>query len=503
RRYLYFAGALYILSLLSKSMAISLFGVVFLMDWASGRRDWKAMVLEKWPMVLGVILALIVYGVLYHPKAKTFIGGFGEGAAAPPGSIAEVPGAYQQVLIANFRYLFFLLHTIFPVRLALVYPREFLLAFPGALIHGLFVLTAAIWALPFVLKKYRTLLITGLLFFTMTISPILIEEGPGTNFGSDRYTYVPSLGVLMLISVFALTRLKGLVYKTFTYGHLVLAIIAIAFAAGTFGQAIKWDKSLTLYDQAVNNYPENWVALHYRGGELEDTDVAAALADYSESLRINPRRAQTWFSRGTLYLNLRRYEEAMADFTRTLELNPSFWKAWVNRGNCKRDLGRNQEAIEDYNVVLAKRPRFIKALNNRGVAYLNLGQMDQALADFNKVLRIDPNYAKGYINRAAVYFNNQVRQYENAIADYDRCLQIEPDNWQAHYFRGLSLQRLQRYDAALQSVNTAIQLRPNTGLYYYSQAQILRSMGRLAESVQAAQTARSLGYDVPAQYLSQ
>ena len=503
QRYLLFAGLFYILSLLSKSMGITLIGTVFLMDWASGRRDWKQMFLDKWPFVIGLVMALYMYGILYQPKAaKAVVGTFGAGAASAPANLAEAPGAFQQLSIANFRYLFFFFHNLIPTKLALVYPREFLLSIPGAAIHGLYLITAAIVALPFLIKKHFSLILTALAFFTMAILPILIEEGPGTNFGSDRYSYVPGIGLMLLVITFVLHKFRGQISAHFTTGRLALLILALVFAVGSFGQARKWNDSALLYNQAISNYPDNWVAMHYRGGTIEDSDPEAAIRDYTKSIELNPRQYKTYFSRGTLLLKQGKYQEAIADFTSTLEIRPNYWKAWVNRGNCYRDLGRNAEAIEDFNVVLARKPRFIKALNNRGVAHLNLRQYQSALSDFNAVLAIDPNYVKGLINRAALYINGGVQQYDNAIADYTRCLQLEPGNVQATYFRGYTFQKLGRYNEALADVAAAIQLSPNNGLYHFSHAQILKTLGRTQESIASAQRAKSLGYNVPSSYLS-
>lgn len=107
RKFLHLAAVLYLMTLLSKSMGITLIGMMFLIDWASGRRDWKAMFFEKWPLYIPLIVALYLYGFLYHPREKaTAIGGFGEGAVSPPGNIGTLPGFYQQILVALYRYLF-------------------------------------------------------------------------------------------------------------------------------------------------------------------------------------------------------------------------------------------------------------------------------------------------------------------------------------------------------------------------------------------------------------
>ena len=508
QKYILMTGLFYILSLLSKSMGISLVGILFIMDITSGRRDWLKMFLEKWPVYIGFIMALVVYGVISLPEdmedqgsVRNTLSDIGDGAAKAPPTLANTPSFYQELMVANFRYLFFTLHTIFPVRLAIVYSREFLIALPGALIHALPLLTLGLWSLPVLVKKYRWPILAGLLIFTAGISPILIEEGMGSNFASDRYTYVPSLGILMLMSILMIKALPRQVFKGFRLGEAVLLGIAVLFSIGAARQAVMWGDDVKLFTQAIDNYPGNWVAYHYRGGAYDLDDPDKALADYTESLKHNPNRGKTHYSRGTLLLNLRRFNEAIPDFTKTIEHDPRHHRAFTNRANCYRDIGQLDLAMADYNYVLNRDPYFTKALNNRGVVFLKRKQYDKALKDFDTVISVDPVYVNAYINKAAVYIDSGVRDYEQGIVNYDAVLAIEPDNVQATFFKAYSLQRLQRYDEALDWVNRAIALRPDSGGYYYTRAQILKSMGRRQESIQDAKRAQQMGVDVAPRYL--
>jgi tetratricopeptide (TPR) repeat protein len=493
-KHIYYSAAFYIGSLLSKSMGITFIIIPFLIDYAAGRLDWRKGGIQKWPYGVCFILALVVYGFFYSPQ----VGGGDSGALAttmlPEVSIIEALG------IANFRYLFLFFHTLFPFNLAQIYPREFFLDSLGGGIYIGLLLSFALVALPFIFKKYKSLFLWGLLFFTFTLLPILLEEGPGTNFASDRYTYVPSIGVWFVIAALILDGLRKKVGRI-TAGVITLTCIVFAMAVGTFFQAQKWNDSVELFTQAIDNYPENWLALAYRAESLEDTEPEAALADYSRSIQIHPQHDRAIFGRGNLHLNSGDYQKAIADFTQTIAIDPNHLRAYVNRGNAYRSLGDNQRAIEDYNIVLQRRPDFIKALNNRGVAHLNLGHTQAALEDFNRVLELDPAYVNGYINRAALYINNAVRKYDQAIVDYNRALELDPENEQSLYFRGIALQQTGRYQEALQSVEQALTISPNIGRYWFTKAQLLRSLGRPGESAQAARQARALGYNVPAGWL--
>lgn len=108
-------------------------------------------------------------------------------------------------------------------------------------------------------------------------------------------------------------------------------------------------------------------ALTYR--ELNVLDSAAA--DYSMSLKINPKNADTYLNRGFLYLKLEEYDKAIYDFERV----PRY--------------SADQTAIA-------------YSLNNMGFAYYKLHKLDLAEEKINHAIRVLPSNSYAYRNLALV-----------------------------------------------------------------------------------------------------
>ena len=64
-------------------------------------------------------------------------------------------------------------------------------------------------------------------------------------------------------------------------------------------------------------------------------------------------------------------EEAIAEYHESIRLNPELALAYSNRGLAYDDLGQHQRAIQDYDEGIRRDPELALAYNNRGNAYRN------------------------------------------------------------------------------------------------------------------------------------
>jgi len=76
-------------------------------------------------------------------------------------------------------------------------------------------------------------------------------------------------------------------------------------------------------------------------------DVEKALQDYTEAIRLNPKRFGAYIDRGKLYLELREYEKARADYERAIEIKPNDAGVYISRGNFYHTLREFKKAVRD------------------------------------------------------------------------------------------------------------------------------------------------------------
>jgi WD40 repeat protein/tetratricopeptide (TPR) repeat protein len=179
-------------------------------------------------------------------------------------------------------------------------------------------------------------------------------------------------------------------------------------------------------------------AFHQRGRARELAgDLAGALQDYDEALRLVPRHAWTHNYRGGIHRRRNDWASALADLTEAVRLGPGEAGHRNNRGLVHLMKGANDEAILDFDEALRLAPRLALARTNRGQAYHQAGRLEEAVADYTEALRLGP-LAVLPLQRRALAFTQQ-GQKEKVVADLARITELAPmhfPSW-AEYARSL------------------------------------------------------------------
>src|SRR5205823_12673736 len=102
------------------------------------------------------------------------------------------------------------------------------------------------------------------------------------------------------------------------------------------------------HEEGVRRPPQDELSWVTRGFYLLSRDPHAALADFEQALRINPRSANALQNKAhVLAEKLGRTQEAVTVLTRVLELHPGTAVSRSGRGVLQARLGRRDEAIKD------------------------------------------------------------------------------------------------------------------------------------------------------------
>jgi tetratricopeptide (TPR) repeat protein len=164
------------------------------------------------------------------------------------------------------------------------------------------------------------------------------------------------------------------------------------------------ETSLRACTAVIASRPESLVrlALAYlnraNGYQFKDENDKA-IADYNQSIKLNPGDARAFYSRGNAYSNKADRERAIADFSQAIALNPEYPSALNSRCYEQAILGRTDKALTDCNASLRLRPGDAPTLDSRAFTYLKMRQWDKALADYDAVLRINPIQASSLFGR--------------------------------------------------------------------------------------------------------
>ena len=157
-------------------------------------------------------------------------------------------------------------------------------------------------------------------------------------------------------------------------------------------------------------------------------ELDAALADYSEAIRLDPSKFGALNNRGNLYTNRGQFDLALNDFAQAIKVNPSFAASFNNRGVAYKAKGDYDRAIQDFDEAIRLDPKDAAAFNNRGLAYKHKGDDDHAVQDFVQAIQIDPNYLFAYWNRGDLY--REKKDFGRAVDDYKKAFLLRPNDAQ-------------------------------------------------------------------------
>jgi len=123
---------------------------------------------------------------------------------------------------------------------------------------------------------------------------------------------------------------------------------------------------------------------------VQQKQLDAAIADFTEAIRLKPDDADAYFSRGITFSGQGKIDQAMADFTEVIRLRPTDHLAYYQRGLLYRLRQEPERALDNFNQAIALQPEFALAFRDRGRLYQSLNRLPDALMDLRHYLTLRP-----------------------------------------------------------------------------------------------------------------
>ena len=190
-------------------------------------------------------------------------------------------------------------------------------------------------------------LAVGWLWYVGTLVPVIGIMQVGLQAGSDRYTYVPLIGISIMIA----WGMPDLLNKSRFRKEALFVLSALSLSCLLIVSWIQvgyWQNSITLSDHALKVTTRNSIAHYNRGtAYLELGNYRQAIGDYDRTIQINPEAAEAYYNRGIARGKVDNYKQAVKDFDRAIELNHNYAEAYYNRAASYYKLGNPRQAFED------------------------------------------------------------------------------------------------------------------------------------------------------------
>jgi len=406
--------AMYLLALMTKPTSIMLPAVMLLLDWWPLKRLKVRTVLEKLPFfALGVIFVFITY--------------ISQNRTAGTGSPAE-SGIERIILILCHNIIFYLYKIIWPVNLSSHYPfpEPLNLSQPMVLagVIGTFILISL---LAFSLRRTRAAL-TGWLIFFVAILPTMQIVGFSNVIASDKYAYLPSLGLLMTLASF-LGWLCIRIRRSLTgYAVIITTILILIFAesAATRRYLTFWQDSLTLAQRMLKLAPNSAGVNAHLGFVLNlQGRQAEAVEHLQKAISLDSASAVAYYNLGVALEQQKKPEEALRYYRQALDVVPRFAAADYNIANIFKSQNKFDDAAAYYRLAIQAKPTYVDAHNNLGNILRSQGKLDEAVSHFQEALRFKSKSAEIYYNLAITL--QRQGKLEDAAKHYSQALQLKPD----------------------------------------------------------------------------
>ena len=384
--------ALYLISLLSKGIGVSLPAVLIALDIYPLRRLTGAPARWLSPPFRGVWLEKIPFALLSLAAGVAGLAAQINTGATQFQNIGGQPTLAARLLQALYGIGFYFWKTLAPFNLLPLYERPYHSNAPhGPIIIAAAAVTAA--TIIFILLRRRLpALLTVWACFIATLLPVLQIVPFGPYIVADRYSYLACLGWAALFGWAVLAGLRVLN----TAGRKALLITAwlIIFGLGfqTWRQSRVWRGPDTLWRSVLAGNADSSIAHNDLGSILLDNEgkVEEAAAHFRQALRIRPDYAFAHYNYGNALSFQGRTDEAMEQYRHALRLMPAYADAYFNLGNALMYKGRTDGAIANYLAALRIRPDFAEVHANLGAALLRKNETGEAITHYREALRLGP-----------------------------------------------------------------------------------------------------------------
>ena len=393
------------LGLMAKPMLVTLPFVLLLLDyWPLARLEFSppiskvksnifALILEKLPLfVLAGCASVVTF----------FVQKSGDAVVA-----AKHLPTYLRIGNAIVSYVEYLGKMVWPGKLAVLYPLPWdsLAVWHIAGAMGLLVcITGLVIGL-----RNRKWLTMGWLWYLGTLVPVIGLVQVGSQAMADRYTYVPLIGIFIMIAWGANEFVPKWRRRNLLFGVLAIVILC-SLSVRTWFQLGYWRDSVTLYKRSISVTKNNYQILYNLAGVFSKLgETQESVKTYNKYMQIKPSDPDGHFY---LAIQLGKLDQAdkaivhLQEAIRIIEFNKDVrsWSfhpdAYYNLGFLLGRQGQEDEAIRYYKKAIQLDGDYAHAHNNLGAILLTQGKLSEAIEHFREVVRLMPNNPKARSNLA-------------------------------------------------------------------------------------------------------
>jgi tetratricopeptide (TPR) repeat protein len=382
------------------------------------------------------------------------------------GAVVDVNYISVQKRFANafVSYFEYISKMFWPANLAIFYPfPKAGLPFWEVTLCVLVLVVISLLVIRF--GRRRKYLLVGWFWFIGTLVPVIGVVQVGVQAYADRYTYIPYIGLFIMIA----WGISELVSK-WAYGKLVLGafmiVVLVLLGIRSFGQISYWRNSKTVFSHALEITQDNYV-VHSCLGEyyLKQGELTSAIQECREAIKINPAWTYAHINLGSALAKEGKYAEAFNQFKQAVELNPDIAGAHYDLGKTLGIQGRFDGALEQFREAVRLEPHWPDPMND--FAFVVAAHPEVKNRDINEAIRLARRACELTEYKNITYLKTLAAVYASAgrfseAADiFEISLKLDPNSASLRNGLGNALLSEGKFKEAISQIRRSLEIEPN------------------------------------------
>jgi tetratricopeptide (TPR) repeat protein len=301
----------------------------------------------------------------------------------------------------------------------------------------------------------------GVLWFVVTLAPVLNVRWMTSNPFTERYLYLSSAGFCWIAGWAGARGWKALSDRGRPW-HVALPLAAALIGTVCTARIVRrnrdWRNNLTFYSATLAVSPAAYY-IHNNLGTVywDQGNIAAAEREWRTALRLAPGSEFVLHNLGLVANANKNYSAAEGLFLRALAIRPNYMDAHLDLGKTYEATGRLKEAEAQLTAAENLSPLSVRAHIALSEFYFDRHRLPESEAEARRSVEIEPT-PQGYWDLGlAEWAKGDRRSTERAFLDAEA---LSPADSRAHFMLGLLYMDSNRTSDAIREYRAGLQLDP-------------------------------------------
>jgi len=347
----------------------------------------------------------------------------------------------------------------------------------------------ALWAVGVVVAWWRRdrAVSFAIIWFFLTLAPVLNIAGVGVAAYGERYLYMPSVGICWLLGQ-GLGAMAGKGPSRRAWARVApVALGLLLLAAETIRTLVRlpaWRNNYTLALATLREDPDAapfhvYLGNHYRA----EGNRGLARIEYIAAIASDPHAGEAFVNLAGVLLDDGNTSAGEEVLRRCAQLNPTFSKPLFALGKVALHRGSKEEARDLLERALLRDPNDLEALFELGLLSLQEGRLDEAEGVLSRAAIVEPSSVLVHLNLGAVF--SREKKFTGAEAEFRRAIQLAP-NSEAPYLALAAVYEDQgEQQGALDVYRQIVAATPDSGNAQFRLGVLALKMGKGDEAIEA------------------